>query len=423
MGTGQVVEFALEGGSGVDRPVVGARRRGMRRWLRSPGPWVTVAVMLVMAGVVSSPRGETAPATAWTIDLETGSTPGVWAVDGVVMATTADALVALDPADGTEEWALPMRDPTCTEDRLALICVHGQGPEATVTTVEADGSAQSMTIPGAQVAAATDTGLVLGGQSDDGRWLRRVEAEGDPLWEHTSEGFGTNRWQAVAARDGIVVADASASRSASARSWSLTSVNLETGDPATMAFPSPGGMLLVMDVDDLDVANAAGPQTPVWLSLERFGLPEYPGAVVTLGAVLDGVGGSTIMQFEGRPVAAVGSTVYTADDSSSNENELRAYDAISGAVQWSQSLPSARAAVCPCAASDSSLLLVTGEPQGGMTADLSTEALALAWYDRESGQSHGHVDVSPELRAMTADESTFFVLVGSTVTAYPDPVS
>ncbi|UFU05862.1 PQQ-binding-like beta-propeller repeat protein [Ruania halotolerans] len=374
MGTGQVEDFILDsepaaaghrgpGGGEAERPDASARRRSARRWRRSPWPWAAVAVVLVAAGALVSPRGERSPETAWAVDLETGSAAGAWLVDDRIMATTAAGLIALDPADGAEIWTLPLDDPTCTSEGGTLTCVDGEGQDATITTVDKGGIRSTLPMPDAQVATTVGSDLIVAGIADGRHWLGRYDAEGSQRWKEAVEVVSTdNTWRNIEVQNGVVIAHASGSLRVTSGVVVPLALHLDTGEPATMTFPGPGGLSSTGNVSDArsEHREIAPRHHPVWLSLAQLNMPEYPDALVTLGAVRANPSGNDVMTFDGAPLAAVGSTVYTTDVAH-DRTDLLAYDVADGDLLWSAPLPGRTAAICPCAASDQYLLLVTAE--------------------------------------------------------------
>ncbi|SED54867.1 PQQ-binding-like beta-propeller repeat protein [Ruania alba] len=150
-----------------------------------------VAVVLLVAGVVSSPGGMRPIATAevtWAVDVASGSSPSVWVMDGLVTIVEAERVVARTPEDGAERWTVPLDDPLCSSDGLRLACVTTDGTDAVITEIDADGSTHDQQIPGVQVATPLGADLVVAGGEMAAPWVERLDPHGEAVWHTDLEG-------------------------------------------------------------------------------------------------------------------------------------------------------------------------------------------------------------------------------------------
>ncbi|QOR70111.1 hypothetical protein IM660_15985 [Ruania alkalisoli] len=182
-------EFTIAGEDPAAAHATPPPRRRPQTW-SGPWPWAMVAVVLLVAGVVTSPQGERPVPTAdvaWSVPLSGAAHPGVWVIDDIVAVSEGDGIVGRAVADGDERWRVGVREPRCASDGVRLACVPSGPPSratgGVITVIDADGGTMVAEVEGAQLASPLGEDLVVaGGTGDDERWLARIGPGDAQLW-------------------------------------------------------------------------------------------------------------------------------------------------------------------------------------------------------------------------------------------------
>ncbi|WP_159621739.1 hypothetical protein [Ruania rhizosphaerae] len=182
-------EFTIAGEDPAAAHAPPPPRRRPQTW-SGPWPWAMVAVVLLGAGVVTSPQGErpVLPAdVAWSVPLSGAAHPGVWVIDDIVAVSEGDEIVGRAVADGDERWRVGVREPRCASDGVRLACVPSGPPsratDGVITVIDADGGATMAEVEGARLASPLGEDLVVaGGTGDDERWLTRISPGDAQQW-------------------------------------------------------------------------------------------------------------------------------------------------------------------------------------------------------------------------------------------------
>ncbi|SED54819.1 hypothetical protein SAMN04488554_0126 [Ruania alba] len=150
-----------------------------------------VAVVLLVAGVITSPGGDAPGREArqeWSARIDAGNHAGLWLVGGAVVTAERNAVVARSPHVGAVLWQVPLAEPHCSSDGVRLVCVpSGRGADdGTITLIDSTGSSTSTRVPGAQLAGPLGGDLIVAGGTGRGeRWLARLAPDGHQRWRST----------------------------------------------------------------------------------------------------------------------------------------------------------------------------------------------------------------------------------------------
>ncbi|UFU05868.1 PQQ-like beta-propeller repeat protein [Ruania halotolerans] len=168
-------------------------------------PWAALALVLVLAGVVTSPGGERPVRqlqAAWSMVTEPGTHPGVWVLSDVVVTAERSEVVGRSVDDGERRWQVPMNEPHCAAEGSRIACMPSGPPsrasEGTITIIDAAGSTSVTTVPDARLASPLGEDLVVAGGSGDGnRWLSRVSPDGSEIWRTVVAAESSDRTDAL----------------------------------------------------------------------------------------------------------------------------------------------------------------------------------------------------------------------------------
>ncbi|WP_159621741.1 PQQ-binding-like beta-propeller repeat protein [Ruania rhizosphaerae] len=162
-----------------------AARRRPQVWSR-PWPWAVLAVLLVVAAVLTVPRPgpvvdpwgylpnlHDEPELAWETDL---TADAFWLFSRAVVARGPDGVTGLDSASGEEIWSIQAEEPTCTSDGVDLTCTTG--PDTVEVIDPRSGRARPYEVPGVAAAASVDRDIVAVTTHD----IRRVNGSGRLIW-------------------------------------------------------------------------------------------------------------------------------------------------------------------------------------------------------------------------------------------------
>ncbi|QOR70110.1 hypothetical protein IM660_15980 [Ruania alkalisoli] len=417
MGRRDAEEFALSSSNVADTAEAagGPRGRGRVRVASSPWLWVLLAVVLLVAGAITSPRLlSPEPEAAWQVELDPGSAPRVWVLPRVVLATTATGLVAFD-ADGQRLWGLDLDDPTCTTAQEELICVHGEAGEATVSVVAADGAWSDLSMPGADVAARTPTGdLVVAGSNAATSWLGRYSPDGEEQW--VQEQAGGVSWADLTVQQDVVTAMAGPSPDLSGLIWTAY---VADGAPASMSFAQIGSVTTTA-VDDPRFESDT--HRPLWLASRD--LTEHPDAAITVDlqnstgiARFEDPGGAVISWASEVPLAALGTTVYTSSNDL-HDAALSAVEAPDGRHRWSVTLPGSVQPVCPCAATEGTFTVAGVD--GGVARPGSGE-VELLFLDQREGRVRARLPIGSGPWSLASDGHATYLFADGVLSAFLDP--
>ena len=449
MSKGPVEEFTLDGAGtpgeessaghsvrGHGPPGPDRRRRSTRGWWRSPGPWVAAAVVLVVVGAAVSPQGEPLeprpPDTAWAAPAEPGRAPGVWVLGDQPVVTTADGVTAFDPSTGDSAWTVPLADPACTATDQALTCVHGEGENAAIATINPTGEATELPFPDADIATQVGEDLIIGGGLTSNPWLGRyTTGEGPPteVWRYQPEYpvDGPERWTDATLSQGIATISADSGEtvvdgSGQFDSRAALAADLETGEPrpAVVRTTRASGVSYTVGVEDEwnhVVLPLPGPEPTV---------PGYPDAVFTGRGAFDEYRGDRILEYLGSPLLAVDGTIIIAELDTDllgtlepgEEVELvtqtERVDVRTGEAQWQ--LNRDQLMSCPCAAGPDTMVLTGSEITD--VDRFTVGPVALLGIHPDTGRHEWTLPISTAPDAVAAGADQVYVLTAGTLTAY-----
>ena len=438
-------EFALNGedfadgessaghGSTRDEPArPDGRRRRSPGWRHRPGFWAGLAVVLVVVGAAVSPQGEPLeprpPEVAWSASAEPGRAPGVWVLGERPVVAAADGLTAFDPTTGEPTWSLPLDDPACTATDQALTCVHGEGENASIATIDPAGEATELTFPGADIAAPAGEDLIVGGGGLDGEpWLGRYTVTGSTppaeVWRYQPEYpiDRAERWTGATVSQGVATVFTNDATSSGGPALDLAA-EVETGESRPAVVLLLGGFA----VSNVGRTSAEWQQQAPPLAGPGPEVPGHPDLVFTVDGARDGRGGEVVLSYTGLPLLALGTDLIYSGTPPGTRAELTARDEIAvqlervdvltGESLWRLEHPSYL--TCPCALSSDTLALVAATSDPGQS--FTTIPQAVLGIDPATGRHHWTLPISTAPDGIAADPEQVHLLTDGTLTAYAD---
>ncbi|UFU05866.1 hypothetical protein [Ruania halotolerans] len=428
MGNARVEEFTIGGVQPADsEPPTDPRRRPSRHAGRSPWLWVAAAVALIASGVVVSPGGQRPPpATAWTAEVPEGRAPEAWVLGDRIIATSAVDVVAFDAATGEALWAVPLDDPACTEAGGEFTCVHGEGEDAAIATITADGQRTDRALPFANVALTVGDALLVAGATPSGApWVDRYGAgEQERTWRTALEfPLDDERWGRGILSQGVATFFTPMGDPLSF--GAILAVDAETGDQRPVVLPTPRGNLVGMNAgvedDHHRLLPTAGP---------GLDLAEHPDAIITTTGVLAGPDGELLYDSTGDAIlASLGPDILewviepmdpSWEPSSLPEEfpgSLRRVDVSTSDVAWRT--PTESILGCPCTVGESTAAFLTSTWSGD-DGGFEPVAEAILGFDLDTGRRKWSIPLSAIPDALTAGTDHVYILSGGTLTAFAD---
>ena len=398
-----------------------------------------MAVVLVVTGAAVSPQGDPLeprpPDTVWTATAEPGRAPGLWVLGERAVVTTANAVIAFDPTTGDPAWTLDLDDPACTATAETLTCVHGEGEDASIATIDPEGAATELPFPGADVAGSAGADVIVaGGTAGEDPWFGRfttTSGSPDPVWQYSDayvSGAGI-RWNGATVSQGIATVSSAGGETGvdgagPVDAGASLAADLETGEPRPAVVSTSGTTMVstygdIADQWDQIVQPMAGPEPAV---------PGHPEVVFTNRGAFDAYGGSRILEYLGSPLTAVGDDVVVAGphpDATTFPEEgvdvdvairIESLDVPTGETRWQ--LDRDQLVGCPCAVSHETLVM--SESTYTDVENFIISPVALLGVDLDSGRHEWSLPISTVPDAIAAGGDRAYVLTGSTLTAYED---
>ena len=414
------------GPSGPERP-----RRNSRGCWRSPGPWVAAAVVLVVVGAAVSPQGEPLeprpPDPAWSAPADPGRAPGVWVLADQPVVTTAEGVTAYDPSTGDPAWTLDLDDPACTATEAALTCVHGEGENAAIATIDPTGEATELPFPDADIAVTADEDLIIGGGLTSNPWLGRytTTGEGPPteVWRYQPEYpiDRAERWTGATVSQGIATIFTQHTTASGGPALDLAA-EVASGESRPAVVQRLGGFA----VSNVGRTSAEWQQQAPPLAGTEPEIPGHPDLVFTMTGARDPSGGELVLSYTGLPLLTLGDDLVYSATSPGTRVELTGPDEISvrlervdvltGQSQWQ--FDRDNYLTCPCATHVDTLALVAAsfEPDDTFTA-VPQSVLGI---DPDTGRHHWTLPISTTPDGIAAGPDQIYVLTAGTLTAYTD---
>lgn len=347
----------------------------------------------------------------------------MWLLGGRPVVAGADGVRALDPSSGETLWQVPLADPMCTAADAALACVHGQGEEAMIATIDASGTASERRFPGAEVAAQVGADLVVAGRDQSGhQWLTRAPATaGGPARWRFRPSLPSARLPFVTMRvsQGAVTVNTAAVPPDGPDAIPLAyAVDVDTGEERAAVLRSMGKLVAVhrndVDQDDLEVLPLPGADLDV---------PGHPEAVASPGGVFDRVTGEAIWERAGVPLVSLGEDLVMAGtplptdlDGPVPPSWLTRVGALAGRPRWR--VETENRLSCPCARTGSNVVLTESALPTDRTFAL--DPVGLRGVDVRTGQLRWSLPMDVFPTALAAGSDQVYVLADGMLTAYAD---
>ncbi|UFU02539.1 hypothetical protein LQF12_13730 [Ruania suaedae] len=427
MVSGRTDEFTLDGEGPPGTAAPGEpRRRGPARTAGSPWPWVAAAMALLAAGVVVSPGGERPaagpPPAAWTREVPAGRAPSVWVSGERTLVASATSVSGLEAATGEDLWSVPLDDPACTEQAGQLTCVHGEGEDAVIATVTAEGDVSERPFPGASVAHAAGDALLVAGLTESGVPFvdRYEEGVAQRTWRTAlDQPFGEHPFGRATVSQGVATFYRTLSDP-----YPFLAVEVATGEQQPTVILTPRGRMVGMndgvESGDLQIVPVPGP---------GLDLPDHPDAVVTTSGVTTPGGEMEYASVSGTIVAALGQDVLEwgfappdapydpASPPTGLPGTLARVDVFGRGRSWST--PTDGILGCPCAVSENTAALLTSRwVQDSDQPDL--EPYAIHGFDLGDGSTRWSIPLTTAPDGVAAGPDHLYVLSEGTLTAYVD---
>ncbi len=384
--------------------------------------------MLVVVGAAVSPQGEPLeprpPDTAWTASADPGRAPGVWVLGVRPVIAAADGLTAFDPDTGEPAWSVDLDDPACTATTDALTCVHGEGEDASIATIDPGGEATEQPFPGADIAVSVGGDLIVGGGLGGNPWLGRYTTGEDPpaeVWRYQPEYpiDRSERWTGATVSQGVATVFSNDATSSGGPALDLAA-EVETGESRPAVVQRLGGFA----VSNVGRTSAEWQQQAPPLAGPGPEVPGHPDLVFTVDGARDRPSGELILSYTGLPLLALGDDLIYAGTPPGMRAELTGPDEIavqlervdvrSGESLWR--LERHSYLTCPCATSGDTLALVAAafEPGESFTAIPQ----ALLGIDSDTGQHRWSLPLHTVPDGVAAGSRQVYVLTDGTLTAY-----
>ena len=392
-------------------------------------------MVLVVVGAAVSPQGEPLeprpPDAAWTATADPGRATGVWVLGDRPVVAAADGLTALDPVSGEPAWTVPLDDPACTATDQTLTCVHGEGENASIATIDPTGESTDEPFPDADVAAAVDDDLIVAGNTTERPWFGRFTATDrdsppEPVWqqEHDDAHLLGQRWHEATISQGIATVSSGGRDGADdgTGGWEPgvgLAADLETGEPRPTVMRAFGGASI----------SSIAPGTDEWsqvvmpLTGPELAVPGHPEMVVTGRGAFEAYGGDRVAEWLGEPLITAGDDVIIAGlqpgaSPTLEELAMRAerLDVRTGESQWT--LDRHEIVSCPCTTSSDTVVLAESTYRG--TEQFHSTPLGLLGIDLDTGRHRWTLPISTAPDAIAAGANQVYVLTDGTLTAYED---